>query len=92
MKNQNVNPVFGPILDSIQKPSVFDQLGDILRPDSGEDAAFNRIYKTAKKAKDKGDILLHGYNELIDLLNHPGNIDKQTLMQSIGRTLKKASE
>lgn len=37
-------------------------------------------------------VLLDGYNELIRLLEIPWNIDKKTLMQSIGRTLKKASE
>lgn len=90
MPNENVNHVFGPILDSIQKP-VFEQLGDILKPDDKEDAVY-LLYKSGRKAKERGDILLLGYQELITLLETPGNIDKQTLMQSIGRTLKKASE
>ncbi len=72
MRNENVHPVFGPILDSIYAPDPIDRLFQI--------------------AKDRNDILLQGYNELIDLLKTPGNIDKQTLMQSIGRTLKNAAK
>lgn len=73
--------------------NVFEKMGEILNPTQPiEDSSFGKLYAKAWEAKDKNATLLQGYNELIDLLNAPSNIDKQTLMQSIGRTLKKASE
>lgn len=86
MQNENVNPVFGPILEGISGIHSANTDQEI------DQDPFLRATGICRNLLIQKQVLLDGYNELIRLLEIPGNIDKQTLMQSIGRTLKKASE
>jgi len=82
MSNSNVHPAFKGILDSINNPSVSEQLVEL------NDVAL----KEARNLIKKNQILLDGYNEILSLLLDTGGVTKEQIVGILQETLKKHNE
>jgi hypothetical protein len=82
MSNSNVHAAFKEILDSINKPSVSEQLVDLT------DVAL----KEARNLIKKNQILLDGYNEILSLLLDTGGVTKEQIVGILQETIKKHNE